>query len=92
MFASEELARAGDGQRLGDVHELAAAVVPPARIALGVLVREHRAHRAEHRRADEVLRGDQLEPRVLTLGFPADDVGNLGVHLGEAALRRGEQR
>jgi hypothetical protein len=41
---------ARSGEILGHVDELAAPVVAPARIALGVLVREHRAHRLEHGR------------------------------------------
>ena len=51
-----------DRELLDLVHDLAAAVVPLARIALGVLVGERRAHRLEHRAADEVLARDQLEP------------------------------
>ena len=58
---AEELAGPLDRQRLGHVDELAAAVVAPARIALGVLVRHHRALRLEHGAADDVLRGDQLD-------------------------------
>ena len=62
VLGAEQLLRARDGQRLDDVDELAAAVVALARIALGVLVRQHRAGRFEHGAADEVLRRDQLEP------------------------------
>ena len=57
---------ARDGERLGDVDELAAAVVAPARVALGVLVGHHRAGGFEDRPAHEVLRRDQLEPFGLT--------------------------
>ena len=47
------------GEPLGDVHHLAAAVVPGARIALGVLVRERRAQGGQHGGRGEVLRGDR---------------------------------
>jgi hypothetical protein len=47
--AAEQLLGALDGQRLGDVDELAAAVVAAARIALGILVGQHRALRLQHR-------------------------------------------
>jgi hypothetical protein len=39
--AAEELLGAVDGQLLGDIDELAAAVIAPAGIALGVFVGEH---------------------------------------------------
>ena len=42
VLGAEELLRALDRERLGDVDELAAAVVALARIALGVLVGEDR--------------------------------------------------
>ena len=59
--AAEQLLGALDRQRLGDVDELAAAVIAPARIALGVFVGQHRALRLEHGAADDVLGGDQLD-------------------------------
>src|SRR4029077_20402470 len=73
---------------LGDVHELAAAVVALARIALRVLVGHHRADRLQHRLGDEVLRRDQLEVAGLPLGLRADRLGDLGVGLLERAHRR----
>jgi hypothetical protein len=39
-----------DGDALGDVHDLAAAVVPGPGIALRVLVGERRPERRQHRR------------------------------------------
>ena len=61
------------------VHELAAAVVALARIALGVLVGEHGAQRLQHRLGDEVLGGDQLELRALAARLVADGAADLGV-------------
>ena len=67
------------GELLGFVDDEVAAVVALGRIALGVLVGEHRSLRGEDRGRGEVLRGDELDRRVLTLGLPPDDVGDLGV-------------
>ena len=72
VLGAEQLLRAGDRQRFGDVHELAAAVVALARVAFGVLVRHHRAGRFHHGQADEVLGGDQLQPFFLPLNFVAE--------------------
>ena len=52
---------------LGDVDELAAAVIAPAGIALGVFVGQHRALRLEHGARDDVLAGDQLDLRLLAV-------------------------
>ncbi len=59
--AVEQLLGALDGELLGDVDELAAAVIAPAGIALGVFVGEHRALGLQHRAGDDVLRRDQLD-------------------------------
>ena len=61
------------------VDDPVAAVVAAARVALGVLVRQHRARRREHRRRREVLRGDQLQGRLLTVELLPDEVRHLGV-------------
>ena len=50
VLGAEQLPDALERQLLGDVDELAAAVVALARQALGVLVGHHRAQRLEHRR------------------------------------------
>ena len=85
VLGAEQLLRARDRQRLGDVDELAAAVVALARIAFGVLVGQHRAGRLQHRLADEVLRGDQLEAGVLAVLFVLDGVGDLRIGGGQRA-------
>ena len=69
VIGAEQLLGARDRQRLRDVHEFAAAVIALAGIALGVLVRHHRAGGFEHRGADEVFRRDQLEPFFLPPRF-----------------------
>jgi hypothetical protein len=79
VLGAKERLRPFDRQRLDDIHEFAAAVVTLARIALGVLVREHRTGGFEDRRAHEVLRRDQFEAERLAVGFLADRRGDLGV-------------
>ena len=61
VLGAEQRLDAVDRQLLDLVHDLAAAVVALARVALGVLVVERRAHRLEHARPGEVLGGDQLD-------------------------------
>ena len=95
VLGAEQLLGALDGQRFGDVHELAAAVVALAGVAFRVLVGQDRTGRLQHRLADEVLRGDQLEPGVLALDFVANGAGDLGIGLGEgppAGLGQGRCR
>ena len=82
--AAEELLGAVAGEVLGDVDELAAAVVAPARIALGVLVGHHPALRLHHGAGDDVLGGDQLDLVALAAELVLDAPGDLGV-----AARRG---
>ena len=90
VFGAEERLGALDGQRLDHVDVLAAAVVALARIAFGVLVGEHRAGRFEHRRADEVLGGDQLEAGLLPLFFVRRwRAATSGSALGERAVEAG---
>src|SRR6185503_10950504 len=88
VLGPEELAGPADGQLLGDVDDLAAAVVALARVALGVLVGHHRAHRLQHRLGDEVLGRDQLEAAGLALGLRADGLGALPIDLLERAHGR----
>jgi hypothetical protein len=67
------------GQVLHLVDDLVAAVVALARVALGVLVGQHRARRGQHGRRGEVLRGDQLQRGLLALQLLVDQPGHLGV-------------
>ena len=63
--AIEELLRPLNREVLGDVDELAAAIVAAAGIALGIFVGEDRALRFKHGGRNDVLRGDQLDFVVL---------------------------
>ena len=83
VLGAEELLRAVDRELLGDVDLLAAAVVAPAGVALGVLVGQHRAGRVEHRLRDEVLGGDHLQGPLLAGELALEHAGDLGIDLGE---------
>ena len=85
VLGAEDLFGARDGERLGNVDELAPAVVPFARVTFRVLVGQHRAGRFEHSLADEVLGGDQLEPAVLSMHFLRDRPRDLGIRIGQRA-------
>ena len=86
VLGAEQRLGAVDRELLGDVHPLAAAVVAAPGIALGVLVGQHRALALEHRAGHEVLRGDHLERALLALELAAQDLGDLGIDLGERAV------
>ena len=93
LCAREQGERTLLGERLDDVHVLAAAVVALARQALGVLVREPAALRLDHRRRDVVLAGDELD--VVALAPPLGDhrVPEVRIRLGQGFhARRGHSR
>ena len=79
VLGAEQLLRAVDRELLDLVDDLAAAVVAPARIALGVLVRRHGADRLEHARPGEVLGRDQLDLAALPLELAPEEVGDLRI-------------
>ena len=88
VLGVEQRPRAVDRELLDLVDDLAAAVVAAARIALRVLVRGDAAYRLERRRPREVLGRDQLDLAALALELLPEQVGDLGVDVGE---RRGPQ-
>ena len=77
--AIEQPARPLDRQFLGDVDIFAAAVVATAGIAFGIFVGQHRALGFQHRPADDVLGGDQLDLVVLPAQLIRDGARNRGV-------------
>ena len=79
VFGAEELFGAVARQVLDHVGVLASAVVALAGIAFRIFVGEYRAHRFEHRFANEILGGDQLQSVVLAAGFVVDGGGNIGI-------------
>ena len=82
VVGAEQGLGALDGQLLGLVHVLAAAVVALAGVALGVLVGQHRALRLQHARAGVVLRGDQLDVLFLAALLGLDRGPELGIVIG----------
>ena len=76
ILRPEELLRPVDAHVFDLIDKFAAAVVALARIALGILVGQHGAHRGHHRRGDDVLGRDQLEVGALTAQFAGHDVGD----------------
>jgi hypothetical protein len=88
VLRPEQCLAALHGQRFDDVHELAAAVVAAAGVALGVLVGQHGPRGLEDRAADEVFRGNQLQARLLAFDFLTDGVGDLGICSGKGVEHR----
>ncbi len=89
MLRAEERLRAVDRDLLDPIHELAAAVVPLARITLRILVGEDRTLRLAHRARDPVLRGDELQVVVLAPLLLRDPVCDVGIHGLEVAVEKG---
>ena len=79
ILGAVEAAETLDGQRLDLVDNLAAAVVAGGGIALGILVREDRAHGLHDLIADEVLRSDEFDAAHLTAALGGDQIENLGI-------------
>ena len=81
---AEQLLGAFDGERLGDVDELAATVIALARITLRVLVGEHGPLGLEHPRRGEVLRGNQLDVGLLALALGLERLPQVLVEISDA--------
>ena len=84
MLGVKERLRPVDRGLLDLVDDVAAAVVALARVALRVLVRRDAADRLEDARPREVLGSDQLDLVPLPVELLAQELGDLGVDLGEA--------
>ena len=83
MLAAENLQGPVARQVLHHVGILAAAVVAPPRVALGIFIRENGAGSLKHRLRDEILAGNHLQPLVLAESFLVKSGGYNGVGLGE---------
>ena len=79
IFGAEKFFHAVDGQLLGHIDMLAAAVIAFARIAFGIFVGELAALGFHHGAADVVFRGNQLNVVLLALNFGGHGCGQLGV-------------
>ena len=82
-IAAEQAGHTFDRETLGDIDELAAAVIALSRQAFGVFVGEHRALRLKHGAADDILRRDQFDLVALAAELEPDGLGDLGVAFGE---------
>ncbi len=85
MLGAEQRPGALDGQRFRHIDELASAVVPLPRIALGVLVGEHRPGSLQHGLAHEVLGGDELQPCVLPVELVPNRPCDIRIRFSERA-------
>jgi len=83
VLGVKERLRPVDRGLLDLVDDVAAAVVALARVALRVLVRRDAADRLEDARPREVLGSDQLDLVPLPVELLAQELGDLGVDLGE---------
>ncbi len=83
VFGAKDLFGAVASQVLDDVGVLAPAVVAASWIALSIFVGEDRARGFKDSAADEVFRGDHLEPFVLAADFGVDGGGDFGIFEGE---------
>ncbi len=81
MLGAEQFQDALDGEALGDVHELAAAVVALAGIALGVLVRQLRSLGGQHSGAGVIFGSDHLQPGLLPASLRGDGLPDFRVEL-----------
>ena len=89
MLRAEELLDAVDGEGLGHVDELAAAVVAAAGVALGVLVGHDGGGGLEDGLGGVVLGGDEDEGVLLACELELDGASGLGIAVDED-LWRGE--
>ena len=83
-----------NGQHLGLIDVLAAAVVALVRIALGVLVGQRTALRLPHQRARVVFRSDQLDVLLLAAVLKGDGIGDFRIKCpkGGAGIEHGRPR
>jgi hypothetical protein len=80
-IGAEDLLDAVDGELLGDVHVLAAAVIALAGVAFGVFVGQLRALRGHDGGRGVVFAGDQLDVVFLARVLKLDGFEKLGVGL-----------
>ena len=83
VFGAKEFLGAVAGQGLDHVDVLAAPVIAPSRVTLGVLVCEDASGGFQNCFRGEVFAGDQLQPGVLPLQLRMDSLVDLRVNLGQ---------
>ena len=93
VLGAEDLLEPVSGEVFGHVDELAAAVIAMGRIAFGIFIRQHAAHRLHDGGAGVVFRGDHFQPVALPADFAGDGGPNFRVlsfdvvHLGCVLMR-----
>eukprot|EP00760_Papus_ankaliazontas_P029894 PhM_4_TR4514/c0_g1_i1/m.58683 len=88
LLEAEGLERAVAAEVLHLVHDLVAAVVPLAGVALGVLVRADGAEARQHGAGREVLGGDELEAADLALELLLQEAVHHGVGVLDVTVAR----
>ena len=88
VAAVKQHAGALDRERLGDIDELAAAVITPARIAFRVFVGQHRPLSLQYGARHDVFRGDEFDLIALAAEFEFDRAGDFRVGCGERRRKR----
>ncbi len=83
VFGAKDLLGPVARQIFDNVGKLAAAVVAPPRVTLGIFIGKDRAGRFKHRLRDKVFAGNHLQAFVLAEGFVVESCGHFGVGLGE---------
>jgi hypothetical protein len=79
VIGAEQLLGAVTRQVLGDIDELAAAVVPFSRVPLGVFIREHGARGLHDGFGSVVFAGDKLKIHPLSILFQPDGLPEFGI-------------
>ncbi len=59
------------------------AIIPLARVTLGIFIGHYGSHRLEYRTADNILRCNQFEPVYLSLALFLDNIGYFTISLGQ---------
>ncbi len=80
VIGAKQLLGPLDGQVLRHIHILAAAVVAPMGVSLGILVGQRAAHSGQHGFGHKVFGGNQLDVFLLPLAFLLNRLLNLRVH------------
>jgi hypothetical protein len=86
--AAKEFGHPVDRELLGDVDELAAAVIALPRQALGIFVGQDGALRFQHGAAHDVLGRDQLDLVALPAKFQVDRLRHFPVGFGQRGLEK----
>ena len=84
--AIEQAAGALNRELLGDVDIFATTVIPAARITFRIFISQDRSLRLEHRTANDVFRGDQLNLLLLAFQFLANRFGDFRVSPGQSKI------